>query len=160
MSLIDNAVYIDGHRKTEPASVDQTIEALRECQQDCAHRAEHGEHPNIEGCFCWIGMLRPDESEIMEVAEEFGLHTLSVEDTVNAHQRPKLEQYGDQLFVVFRPARYIDETEKVEFGELHVFLGPDFVVTIRHAESPELSAVRSRLEADHELLTLGTEAVM
>ena len=67
------------------------------------------------------------------MAQEFGLHELAVEDAIEAHQRPKLERYGDTLFVVLRPARYLDETEEVEFGELHVFVGPDFVVTVRHA---------------------------
>src|SRR6185312_5898232 len=108
--------------------------------------------PSDGHSFCWIGMLRPDEKEITAVAEEFGLHGLAVEDTINAHQRPKLERYGDVLFVVLRPARYVDPVEVVEIGEVHLFLGPDFVLTVRHAEEPDLSEVRRRLEADPELL--------
>lgn len=77
-----------------------------------------------------------------------------------AHQRPKLERYGDTLFVVLRAARYLDDVEEVEFGELHLFMGPDFVVTVRHSESPDLSTVRRRLEEDPELLALGPEAVL
>jgi magnesium transporter len=94
------------------------------------------------------------------VAVELGLHPLAVEDAISAHQRPKLERYGSVLFIVLRPARYLDDVEQVEFGELHVFLGPDFVITVRHAESPALGAVRSRLEGNPELLRLGSEAVL
>jgi magnesium transporter len=141
--IVDNAVYVHGARTDEPESLDRTYELLRAC-----------------GGMAWIGLYRPDKTEIDSVATEFGLHRLAVEDAVQAHQRPKLERYGDQLFVVLHPARYIDETEKVEFGELHVFCGPDFVVTIRHAESPDLGVVRKRLEGAPKLLELGTEAVL
>jgi magnesium transporter len=79
---------------------------------------------------------------------------------VAAHQRPKIERYGDTLFVVLRPARYLDDVEKVEFGELHVFLGKEFVVTVRHAESPDLGQVRQRLEANPRLLCMGPEAIL
>ena len=65
-------------------------------------------------------------------------HGLGVEDTITAHQRPKIERYGDVLFVVLRPARYVDPVEVVEIGEIHLFLGPDFVITVRHAEKPDL----------------------
>jgi magnesium transporter len=88
------------------------------------------------------------------------VHRLAVEDAISAHQRPKLEHYADLLFAVLRPARYVDEHEKVEFGELHIFLGADFVVTIRHAESPDLASVRHRLEANPDLLRLGPAAVL
>lgn len=143
MPIVDNAVYVDGQRTGNPDSLANTYEVMRE---------RHG--------MAWIGLYRPGADEINAVAEEFGLHRLVVEDAIAAHQRPKLERYDDQLFVVLRPARYIDETEKVEFGELHVFLGPDFVITIRHAEAPELAAVRKRLEGSPELLKLGTQAVL
>ncbi len=85
---------------------------------------------------------------------------MAVEDAVSAHQRPKLERYGTTLFTVLRPARYLDAVEEVEFGELHVFTGDDFVVTIRHAETPDLSRVRTRLEQSPALLRLGPEAVL
>jgi magnesium transporter len=94
------------------------------------------------------------------VAQEFGLHLLAVEGAVEAHQRPKLERYDGTLFVVLRPARYVDETETVEFGEVHVFVGEDFVVTVRHGEASELGEVRKRLEGDPRLLRLGTEAIL
>lgn len=143
MALVNNAVYVDGRRSADPHSLEETYEVLRERRG-----------------MAWIGLYRPDLEEIMSVAREFQLHELAVEDAVAAHQRPKLERYGTTLFTVLRPARYLDATEEVEFGELHIFTGPDFVVTIRHAETPDLSKVRKRLEQTPELLCLGPEAVL
>jgi len=143
MAVVDNAIYVDGRRAADPESLEQTYELLRD---------EHG--------MGWIGLYRPDDEEIASVATEFGLHELAVEDAVHAHQRPKLERYGDTLFVVLRPARYVDPEEVVEIGELHVFVGKDFVVTVRHANKPDLALVRKRLEADSELLEHGPEAVL
>jgi magnesium transporter len=143
MTVVDNAVYVDGRRYAEPDSLDVTYELLRECDG-----------------MAWIGLYRPDEAEIRSVAHEFGLHPLAVEDAIKAHQRPKLERYGDSLFTVLRPARYVDESEEVEFGEVHVFTGKDFVVTIRHAEAPDLATVRRRLEGSPDLLARGPEAVL
>jgi magnesium transporter len=142
--LVDSAVYCGGARECSPATLPETFRALREQPAGMA----------------WIGLYRPDADELTTLAQEFGLHELAVEDAIQAHQRPKLERYGDTLFVVLRAARYVDEREEVEFGELHVFLGPDFVVTVRHAESPDLSLVRHRLEGDPELLARGPEAVL
>jgi magnesium transporter len=147
MSVVDNAIYVDGKRELAPASLDHTFEALRTC-------------PDAGRSFCWIGMLRPDDKEIATVAKEFSLHPLAVEDTVSAHQRPKLERYGDTLFVVLRPARYVDPVEVVELGEVHLFLGPDFVVTVRHAAEPNLRDVRARLEQEPDLLAHGPFAVL
>lgn len=107
-----------------------------------------------------MGLYRPAEPELNALAAEFDLHELAVEDAVLAHQRPKLERYGSTLFVVLRAARYVDAREEVEFGELHLFIGRDFVITVRHSESPDLSAVRRRMERDPELLGRGTEAVL
>ncbi|MGY4720336.1 magnesium and cobalt transport protein CorA [Naumannella cuiyingiana] len=141
--IVQNAVYRDGGHKIELADPEQTYRALRE-----------------GGGLAWIGLYRPNEAEIASLAERFSLHELAVEDTVTAHQRPKLERYDDVLFTVLRPARYIDAEERVEFGELHVFTGPDFVITVRHAESPKLQCVRRRMEQHPELLQLGPEAVL
>ncbi len=113
-----------------------------------------------EGRVAWMGLYRPAEEELNSLAAEFDLHELAVEDAVLAHQRPKLERYGSTLFVVLRAARYVDETEEVEFGELHLFIGEDFLLTVRHAESPSLAEVRKRMEADPDLLRLGTEAIL
>lgn len=143
MSVVDNAVYVDGQRHAEHPSLEMTYEFLRE-------RSGMG----------WIGLYRPDAAEVRSVAAEFEIHDLAVEDTISAHQRPKLERYGDVLFTVLRPARYVESEERVEFGELHVFTGEDFVVTVRHAESPDLGRVRRRMESDPDLLRLGPEAVL
>ncbi|MEJ3658805.1 magnesium and cobalt transport protein CorA [Actinomycetes bacterium KLBMP 9759] len=147
MPVVDNAIYTNGRRVVVPDSLDQTFEELQKCSD---------QGPS----FCWIGLLRPSKAEIEAVAEEFGLHNLAVEDTVTAHQRPKIERYGDLLFVVLRPARYVDPVEVVEIGEIHLFIGPDFVITVRHAEEPDLGAVRHRLEDDPALLDNGPYAVL
>jgi magnesium transporter len=147
MSVVDNAIYVDGRRAAVPDSLDRTFEELRAC-------------PGQGRSFCWIGLLRPAPKEIEAVAKEFDLHGLAVEDTITAHQRPKLEHYGDVLFVVLRPARYVDRDEVVDIGEVHLFLGPDFVITVRHAEEPDLGAVRKRLESDPALLEHGPFAVL
>ncbi len=143
MTIIDNAVYVDGKRFATPQSLEQTYEVMDSCNG-----------------MAWIGIFRPDMAEMKSLTAEFSLHELAVEDTIKAHQRPKLERYDDVLFTVLHPARYIDATESVEFGELHIFTGEDFVVTIRHAETPGLSSTRSRLEADPGLLSMGPEAVL
>ena len=108
----------------------------------------------------WIGVYRPSEEELASIAREFDLHPLAVEDAVHAHQRAKLERYGDTLYLVLRTARYIDETETVEFGEVHIFAGPHFVITVRHAEAPDLAEVRRSLEARPDLLTRGPLAIV
>ena len=143
-SIIDNAVYVDGRRTDSPDTLATTFRVLREKPEGMA----------------WIGLYRPAEAQILAVAEEFGLHELAVEDAIVAHQRPKLERYGNTLFVVLRPARYLDAVEEVDFGELHVFVGPDFVLTVRHSEVPNLAAVRRRMEDDADLLRRGPEAVL
>ena len=141
MTIVDNAVYVDGIRAATPQTTGPTS-----C---CAN----GTGWPGSGCTARTRGGRLGR-------REFGLHQLAVEDTIKAHQRPKLERYGDILFTVLRPARYIDEVEEVEFGEVHVFTGADFVVTIRHAESPDLGRVRHRMEDTPELLRLGPEAVL
>jgi len=144
MPIVDNAVYADGVRVDEPTTIDDTFECLSARTDGMA----------------WIGLYRPTHAEIASVESEFQLHALAVEDTIKAHQRPKLERYGDQLFVVLRPARYVEASEQVEFGEVHLFVGRNIVVTVRHAEAPDIARVRSRLEAHPELLRLGPEAVL
>jgi magnesium transporter len=143
MPVIDNAIYNGGVRVATPVTLEETFET----------REEHGG-------FAWIGLYRPTDHELDAVASEFHLHQLAVEDARKGHQRAKLERYGDNLFIVLRPARYLDDIEQVEFGELHVFIGPDFAITIRRAESPDLAKVRHRLEGSPELLAKGPEAVL
>src|SRR6218665_1558500 len=94
------------------------------------------------------------------LGSEFNLHPLAIEDARKGHQRAKLERYRDTLFVVLRPARYLDDVEKVEFGGLHILVGQDLVITIRRAESPNLAKIRHRVESDSKLLALGPEAVL
>ena len=143
MALIDNRIYVAGRRTASPENLDETYELLREC-----------------GGMAWIGLYRPDATEIHSVAAEFALHPLAVEDALKGHQRPKLERFEDTLFVVLRPAWYLDAEETVEFGEVHLFIGPGFVVTVRHAANPDLAAVRRRMEANPELLAGGPQAVL
>ncbi len=143
MPIVDNALYVDGVRTANPPSVDETLELLHERQG-----------------MAWIGMYRPTREEVNLVAAEFELHHLAVDDALAGHQRPKLERYGQTLFVVLRPARYLDASEEVEFGEVHLFVGANFVVTIRLAESPDLGRVRKRLESNPELLARGPHAVL
>ncbi|GAA1570256.1 MULTISPECIES: magnesium/cobalt transporter CorA [Kribbella] len=143
-SVVDSAIYCGGNRVASPHSLADTYSALHDAPQSLA----------------WIGLYRPDRRELASLAQEFDLHELAIEDANEAHQRPKLERYGDTLFVVLKAARYRDATEEVEFGEVHVFVGPDFVVTVRHAEAPNLAAVRRRVERDPELLSRGAEAVL
>jgi magnesium transporter len=141
--IVNNAVYVDGHKSVEPQSLKETYELVRD-QEGLA----------------WIGLYRPTEEEFTSVAEEFGLHELAVEDAIQAHQRPKIERYGDTLFVVLRPARYVDAQEEVEFSEIHVFVGENFVVTVRHGEAPDLGIVRRRMEGESDLLSRGPEAIL
>lgn len=143
-SLVNNAIYENGCRVETPASLSATYAAL----------------DARPGAMAWIGLYRPTTEELTSLAGQFGLHELAVEDAILAHQRPKIERYGNTLFVVLRAARYVDSKEEVEFGELHVFIGKNFVITVRHSESPDLSLVRHRLEETPELLARGTEAVL
>jgi magnesium transporter len=131
MALIDNGIYVGGTRTRTPADLRETYAAL----------------DDTAGGLAWIGLFRPSPAELDSVAAEFDLHPLSVEDARKGHQRAKLERYGDTLFIVLRSAWYDDERESVEFGEVHLFAGRRFVLTVRHAERPDLGQVRKRLEA-------------
>ncbi|WP_234543755.1 magnesium and cobalt transport protein CorA [Streptomyces shenzhenensis] len=143
-STVAAALYRDGVRVSTPSTLAETYRELRETPSGMA----------------WIGLARPTSDELLSLAAEFDLHPLAVEDAMEAHQRPKLERYGDTLFVVLRAARYLDAPEEVDFAELHVFVGPDFVITVRHGAAPDLSAVRHRMEGSPDLLKLGPEAVL
>lgn len=142
--IVDRAIYRDGRRSGEPA------ESLAQLGAAC--RSGEG--------VAWVGLHSPAADELEEVAREFGLHPLAVEDALHGHQRAKLERYGDTIFLVLRAARYVDDTETVEFGELHVFAGPGFVVTVRHGEPPDLAAVRRALEARPDVLRRGNLAIL
>lgn len=143
-SVVDAAIYENGRRIPGVSTLTDV----------------YGRLPGRPGTLAWIGLLRPADEQLLQAAQHFGLHELAVEDAIVAHQRPKLERYGDTRFVVLRAAQYVDETETVEFGEIHVFVGPQFVLTVRHSDAPDLGAVRLRLEKDPDLLALGPEAVL
>ena len=141
--IVDRAVYRDGRRVEDIVEFDALSAA---CDSD--------------GAVAWLGLFEPSAEELGAVAQAFDLHELAVEDAVTAHQRPKLERYGDMLFIVLRPARYVDETETVLFGEVDIFVGPNFVITVRHRAAPDLGRVRRQLEARPELLQLGPVAIV
>ena len=141
--IVDCAVYENGQRQAGELAIG---EAFRRCQG------------NEE--FVWLGMYEPTADEFDNVKREFELHELAVEDAINAHQRPKLEVYGETLFVVLKTARYVDSAEVVEFGEILIFLGKGFLVTVRHGPASDLHDVRRHLENDPERLTGGPGAVL
>jgi magnesium transporter len=140
--IVDSAIYVNGQRE-ESSSLEQIQEIARK-----------------KAGFAWIGLYEPTREELGTVAGEFGLHELAVRDSLRAHVRPKAERYGDTLFVAIKTARYVDETETVEFGEVHAFVGTNFVVTVRHGKTNELVEVRRRLERRPELLRRGPYAVL
>ncbi len=142
--MVDNAVYSAGRRVATPSTAAESREELDQGEERLA----------------WLGLYRPEPHVLGELAELYDLPELAVEDAIKAHQRPKFERYGATLFVVLKAARYEDVTEQVEFGEVHLFLGPSFAITVRHSESPDLSRVRRRLESEPDLLAKGSEAVL
>jgi magnesium transporter len=142
--IVDKAIYAGGTRRDIGGDISDAFEQAR-----------------ADGdCFLWIGLFEPGEDEFDLVKEELSLHPLAAEDAVSAHQRPKMERYGDTLFVVLKTLSYVDETSDIEVGEIMVFLGRDFVVTVRHGAGNPLGPVRQRLEDDAELLRHGATAVL
>jgi len=110
------------------------------------------ENPDL---FLWVGLYEPSEETLRTVQAAFGLHDLAIEDAHKAHQRPKLEHYGDALFLVLRTARLIAEEDRVEFGETHIFAGPRYLVSVRHGSLRSHVGVRTRCEADASMLNRG-----
>jgi magnesium transporter len=142
--IIDCAYYRDGHRQHVGAM--SVEDAASRCQQ---------------GGFVWVGLFEPSTEELDQVSKSFGLHELAVEDAQTFHLRPKVEPYeGDIRLVILRTARYDDEREEVDFGEVSVFVGPAFVITVRQGVASELHGARTRLEQRPELLENGTNAVL
>src|SRR5215216_1274803 len=135
--IADNAIYVDGRRAAQqPSSLQETYEALRQ----------------LDDAVGWIDLYKPTQEEFESVAQELELSPRVIEGAIKPQQRPKLVRYGDSLFVVLKTARYLDEPEKVEFSEVHVLVGKDFIVTVRYEEIPALEEVRRRLEGEPELL--------
>ncbi|QFG27129.1 magnesium/cobalt transporter CorA [Actinomadura sp. WMMB 499] len=152
-AVIDWAAYIDGHRVCTD-TVGDAVRLIRD-----GRLTPEGDSAG----FVWVGLHEPSATELAELAEVFGLHPLAVEDAIDAHQRPKLERYDDVHFVVMKTVGYVpgeDGSEVVETGEIMMFCGPDFVVTVRHGKHGELAPVRARLERDPERLVQGPAAVL
>jgi magnesium transporter len=142
--IVDCAHYQDGHRR------DEGVVPLREA----AARTE-------QGGFVWLGLFEPDEQELAQVRDTFGLHELAVEDAQNIHARPKIELYDqDVQLVILRTARYDDHAEEVEFGEISIFLSPTFVIAVRQGVASELRGARQRLEQRPELLAIGSVSAL
>ncbi len=148
-AIVDCALYLDGIRQPAVGDYRQTLAAAR----------------RQRGSFVWLGLHAPDATQMAGIADAFGLHELAVEDVVSAGQRPKLEQFGDVHFLVLRTARYVEHTELtehsevVETGQIMLFIGPDFVISVRHGTACRLKPVRDHLEQRPELLKQGPWAV-
>lgn len=110
--------------------------------------------------FVWLGIRDPTEQEMREIATSFPVHELAIEDAASLHQRAKIEDYENHYFVVLRSARYDDEREQVDFGEIHIFAGPGYAITVRHGEASALGPARQRLEARPELVEAGPVSVV
>ena len=141
--IVDCAVYDGGRRRDGELRLEDAFEA--------AHQ---------DGAFVWIGLYEPSERELDSVRREFDLHELAVEDAVKAHQRPKLEVYDDTLLLVLKPIRYYDESEAIDTGEILLFVGDGFIVSVRHGEASSLGDVRRRVEGEPERLRAGPDAVL
>jgi magnesium transporter len=138
--IVDSAVYVNGHRHAGDIPLEETYEASRK-----------------PGCFAWIGLHEPTEDEFDAVRREFDLHELAVEDAIKAHQRPKLEVYGETLFLVLKTAEY--EADRIRFGEILLFAGDGFIVSVRHGDFP-LHEVRIEMERRPDLLAHGPLAAV
>jgi magnesium transporter len=141
--IVDRTIYRNGRRTAEPPDP-----------------APPGDPDHAGGGLVWVTLDRPTEPEFAAVADEFGLHKQAVEHAVHPHQRPRLERYGDILFCVLRTARYIDESETVEFGEVHVYAGPHFAVTVCHGGTHDVAAARRMLESRPDLIRHGPVAIL
>jgi magnesium transporter len=142
--IVDCAHYRDGKRQNEDPL------PLEEAADFCVGGGE----------FVWLGLKEPSDEELRRVGEMFDLHELALEDAADSHERPKIEEYDGSLFVVLRTTRYDDAKEEVEFGEIDVFVGTGYVITVRHGEASELAPARRRLEERSELLRAGPAAVV
>ena len=111
-----------------------------------------------DGSFVWVGLYEPDQAILDKLQEEFGLHDLAVEDARNAHQRPKVETYGQSLFIAIHTAQTVDS--HIRFGETHLFVGPRYLVTVRHGASSSYAPARARMEREPDLLRHGSDAAL
>ena len=144
--IVDNALYRNGCR------VETGLD-----RDDLAGVRTRATGP---GDFVWIGLHEPTEHELASVQDLYELHPLAVEDALNPHQRPKLERYDDMVFLVLKTLWYVDEQDAVETGEIAIFVGETFVVTVRHGEGAQLHKARMRLEQEVDVLGHGPVAVV
>jgi magnesium transporter len=144
MTIVDCAVYEEGRRRDGQVPLEKAYDA---CRAD-------------DSAWVWIGLVEPTMEEFDSVRREFELHELAVEDAVKAHQRPKLEEYGDTLFLVLKTARYHEAEENVEFGEILLFVGNGFLISVRHGQAAELHGVRQQLEERSDLMRCGPSAAL
>lgn len=147
-----------------------TTPALPQCVINAAAYGRDGKRRDIgldeisdvlavdDGSFVWVGLYEPDEGILDKLQEEFGLHDLAVEDAHNAHQRPKIESYGNSLFIAIHTAQKIDN--RIRFGETHLFVGPRYLVTVRHGASVSYKSARARMEREPDLLEHGPGAAL
>ncbi|HET7237904.1 MAG TPA: magnesium/cobalt transporter CorA [Terrimicrobiaceae bacterium] len=147
------------HGEKRPGVIDSAAYAqgVRVADVEIADISEQLKH---EDRFVWVGLYEPEEKLLREIQEEFGLHDLAIEDAHSAHQRPKLEQYDNCLFVVLRTAHLAGEPQHVEFGETHVFVGLRYVVSVRHGSLQSHVGLRARCEASQRLLAKGPGFVL
>ncbi|WP_300679397.1 magnesium and cobalt transport protein CorA [Nocardioides sp.] len=134
----------------------------RRLEVDC-HPHEYAalrERASESGDFIWLGLYAPSQSELNEVAQAFDLHPLAVEDAITAHQRPKLERYGDSIFLVLKTLWYVDADDQVETGEINLFVGRDFIITVRHGRGVRLDTARHEVEKSPERLSQGPSAAI
>jgi magnesium transporter len=143
--IVDSALYRGGERHR----LELDDDVLARVRSDCS-----------PGDFVWVGLHEPDPDEMQQLATMFALHPLAVEDSLTRRQRPKVEPYDDMLFLVVKTLWYVDERDEVETGQVSMFLGPDFVVTVRQGAGVELASVRDDLEHKAHLLAHGPTAVV
>jgi magnesium transporter len=142
--IVDCALYHDGSREQVEGDLHDALLVAR----------SRGDS------FIWIGLYEPVADELEKVAKEFDLHPLAIEDAVKAHQRPKVEQFDDSTFVVLKTVRYDEASQQIDLGDVMLFLGDSFIVSVRHGQGRALSGVRKRLEQDPRLLACGPSAVL
>jgi magnesium transporter len=165
-ALVDCGVYVDGKRLHGKFTYAEACNKVHEIELTGQAGQEGQEEQDRQEAFVWVGLHEPDETQMQDVADVFGLHPLAVEDAVHAHQRPKLERYDDTLFLVLKTVNYVPHEsvvlarQIVETGEIMIFVGKDFVVTVRHGEHGGLHDVRKQMDANPAQLRLGPYAVM
>ncbi len=148
-TVVDCALYVDGKRQEGKLPYQGALDAA-----------------SNSGGFVWIGLYEPSDEQVAGLAQEFDLHPLAVEDAVMAHQRPKLERYGEHWFLVLKTAKYIEheeltgQSEVVRTGEIMMFVGQNFIVTVRHGSARPLGSVREALESDEDLVRCGPTGVL